>query len=131
MIEQKLDLTLTQLEKLIVTTQEERDLLTTVDQATTAIGNNVQVIANNVTTASSVISIISDEMDQLIANSNVPTDIVSQLTSLRDKSQAAAAALDASTSALTAQVPALQAIATKGASNPVPVPPPPPPAPAQ
>lgn len=91
--------------------QQEIDALNKIDAATTA-------IATNLTTQAGVVQTISDEVDALVAaqtNAGVPQAIIDQTTALADKAQAAADALNA-------QVPALQAIATKGASNPVPVP---------
>lgn len=102
--------------KIMATEQQITDALTKIDAATTKIAGNVGTVATTLQT-------VSDEMDALekaLASAGVSDALVAQASSLGDRVQAASDALDA-------QVPVLQAIATKGAANPVPVPPPAPP----
>jgi len=100
--------------KIMLNEQQELDLLATLDRTTTAIGANVSVIAT-------VNQTISDELDALLLKQQaegVSQAILDATKALADKSQAAATALEA-------QIPVLQGIASKGAANPVPVPVPP------
>jgi len=121
-VEHKLDRLLEIGEKLLMTSQEELALLKAIDDATTTIGGNVQKVANDVQTISAAAGQISTEIDQLLANSNVPSDVADALNALKTKSDALQTAAKASSDALDAQVPVLQGIATKGAGTPVPVP---------
>ena len=99
------------LDKIMATEQDVVAALQKIDAATTKIAANVQGEANTIQT-------ISDEIDALISklsNAGVSQALLDEATALAEKTQAASDALDA-------QVPVLQAIATKGANNPVPVP---------
>lgn len=98
----------------MATQEQESAALQRIDDATSA-------IASNLTTVSDTISTIGTEVDALVAAqqaAGVPQAILDQTTALGDK-------LSAASSALAAQVPVLQAIASKGSANPVPVPVPP------
>lgn len=99
--------------KIMATEQQVVDALNKIDAATTKVATNLTVVAQ-------VTQTISDEMDALetaLQNAGVPQALVDQASALGDRAQAASDALDA-------QVPVLQAIATKGVINPVPVTPP-------
>ena len=93
--------------------------LAKIDAATTKTAANIQIVADTDQK-------ISDEIDAFLAAAppgTVITDAqVASLQALGDRVQASSDALDA-------QVPVLQAIAAKGAANPVPVPVPPAPKP--
>jgi ABC-type transporter Mla subunit MlaD len=93
-------------------------VLQKIDAATTKTAANLQIIADTDQK-------ISDEIDAFLAAAPAGTVLTdaqaTQLQSLADRLQANSDATDA-------QVPVLQAIAAKGAGNPVPVPPPAPPA---
>lgn len=93
--------------------QLEIDALNKIDAATTQ-------IAQAVTDQAGVVQTIATEVTALVAAqqaAGVPQAIIDQTTALGDRLQQAA-------TALVAQTPALQAIASQGASNPVPVTPP-------
>ncbi len=87
-------------------------VLEKIDTATTKIATNLQTIADTDQK-------ISDEIDAFIASAPVGTVLssaqVNQLKALADRAQSSSDASDA-------QVAVLQAIATKGAKDPVPVP---------
>lgn len=105
-----------EMEKRIMATQADIiAALTAIDTATTA-------IANSIASESGVIQTISDEVNALVAavpaGTVITDDQITQLQSLASRAQDAA-------NSLTAQVPVLQGIASKGAANPVPVPVPP------
>ena len=102
----------------MATEQQVSDALDKIDQATTDIATNVAAI-------STVDATISTEMTALVAAlqaAGVSQALVDKATALQAKAQAAATALDA-------QIPVLQAIASQGVLNPVPTPVPVPPAP--
>ena len=104
--------------KIMATEQQVSDALDKIDQATTDIATNVAAI-------STVDATISTEMTALVAAlqaAGVSQALVDKATALQAKAQAAATALDA-------QIPVLQAIASQGVLNPVPTPVPVPPAP--
>lgn len=110
-IEQQLKRIERQGEQIMADQQLELDALKKIDDATTA-------IATNVTTQAGVVSTIASEVADLVAAQQaegVPQPIIDQTSALADRLKAAADALNN-------QTPALQAIATAGASNPVPVP---------
>jgi len=99
------------LDKIMITEQQMVDALNKIDTATTSIAAGVQ-------TEATVAQTISDEMDAFIAAAKaqgISQALLDQATALGTKAQA-------SSDALTALVPVLQAIATKGVQNPVPVP---------
>jgi uncharacterized phage infection (PIP) family protein YhgE len=106
-------------------TMELKDALAAIDAATTKIAANVEVQATALQTQANTIQTISDEMDALelaLKNAGVPQELIDQANGLASKTQAASDAMDTQVTALQAQVPVLQAIAAKGATNPVPVP---------
>ena len=103
-------------DKIMLTQEQEAALLQKLNDATNKLATNIGAIGT-------VTQTVSDEIDAfLVANppGTVLTD--AQVTAL----QANADKLQAASDASDAQVAALQAIATKGAGNPVPVPVPPP-----
>ena len=109
-IEQKVD-------KIMATQAEIEAALAKVDAATNKLASNVQLIADTDQK-------ISDEIDAFLKAAPVGTVITdaqaAQLQAIADRAQATSDASDA-------QVAVLQAIAAKGAGNPVPVPVPAPP----
>lgn len=115
-------------EKVKMTQQEELALIQEIDAATTGIANNVDALATTQAKNSELLQTISNEVDQLLTgNPDVPAPVVDALQALRGRLNQARTASDAVTAGLNAQVPVLEAIASKGAKNPVPVPVPPPP----
>lgn len=92
-------------------------VLQKIDAATTKIATNVQSIAD-------IDQKISDEIDAFLAATPPGTVLTDAQV---EKIQSFADRLQASSDASDAQVAVLQAIAAKGAGNPVPVPVPPPP----
>lgn len=104
--------------KIMATEAEVKAALDKIDAATTKTAANLQVVAD-------LDQKISDELDALLAK--LQTAGVSQ--ELLDATSALAERAQASSDALDAQVPVLQAIAAKGAANPVPLPVPPAPTP--
>lgn len=99
--------------KIMATEQQVLDALGKIDTATSKIATNLQ-------TESTVLQTVSDEIDALktaLSNAGVSQNLIDTATALQAKVQASSDALDA-------QVPVLQAIAAKGVLNPVPVPPP-------
>lgn len=114
-IEHKLDTIIDKENQIMATEAEVQLALQKIDDATTKTAANVQVIAD-------LDQQISNEVDQLLAAAQaagVSQAILDRITSIGAKAQASSDALDA-------QVPVLQAIAAKGVVNPVPVEPPPP-----
>jgi len=103
---------LQEMEKRIMAKEQDvLDALAKIDAATTRAGANIQTIAN-------VTQTISDEQDALLEalkNAGVSQALVDQAASLGDRTQAISDALDA-------HAVFLNAIAAKGAVNPVPVP---------
>lgn len=92
----------------------ESAALAKIDAATTKSAANIQALGD-------VAQTINNEIDALLAAqkaAGVSQAILDQTNSLATRSQALSDALDG-------QVVALQAVATKGAANPVPVPVPP------
>ena len=131
-INAKLDSLSKGIQTIMATEQQVADALRQIDTATTKIAGNVQAIADAETTQSTVIQTISTEVDALVAalqNAGVSQALIDQATALGTKADAAATASDAAAANAAALVPVLQAIASKGVSNPVPVQPPPPPPP--
>ncbi len=136
---QKLDEVLTQLTriqrtegKIKMNQTEELALLKDIDSNTTLVGANVQKVADNVQVIATTAGTISTEMDDLLAkvtagNGEVTPEVVNQLTSMRDRMTGLATASQSSSDALDQQVPVLNAIATKGAAQPIPIPVPAPP----
>jgi len=117
---------------IMATEQQVAAALTSIDAATTKIGSNLSVIADTQAAQGAVISTISTEVDTLVTalqNAGVSQAIIDQATAISDKASTAASTSDTLVTALQAQIPVLQAIATKGVVNPVPVEPPPPPPP--
>ncbi len=120
-------------EKILMDEQVVKDLLTKIDSATTAIGNNVNQESANLSIIGGVIGTISSEVGDLqaalaaaLANgTGVSQALVDQATALQTKADAASTAIQASTDALAGLVPVLNGIATS-AQVPVPVPVPPP-----
>jgi uncharacterized protein HemY len=106
-------------QKIMATQADIEAALSKIDVATTKTAANIQIVADTDQK-------ISDEIDVLLKEvqpGTVVTDEqVTRLQSFADRMQANSDALDA-------QVPVLQAIAAKGAGNPVPVPVPPAPTP--
>lgn len=103
------------LDKIMAAIDDANAALAKIDAATTKIATNIQ-------TEAAVIQTISDELDALVAagpGQGIPAEFLTKLTAVANGAQASSDALDA-------QVPVLQAIAAKGATNPVPVPVPPP-----
>jgi len=103
-------------DKLIMGQAEIEAALAKIDAATNKLATNVQAIADTDQK-------ISDEIDAFLANVPVGTVLTdaqaAKLQSLADLAQTTSDASDA-------QVAVLQAIAAKGAVNPVPIPVPPP-----
>jgi hypothetical protein len=137
-IEELLRTVLTNTEKITMTEQEFGAVLQKVDLATTHIGENTTAIAGTVDSMATleasngqILETISSEIDTLLANnpgiSQSLSDAVTAIQAKVDNAKAASDTLkmasDAVKAQLDAQVPALQAIATKGAGSPVPVPP--------
>ncbi len=104
-IEQKVD-------KLMGLAEDNAAAMAKIDAATTKIASNVQIIADTDQK-------ISDEMDAFLAGVTPGATLTQEQV---DAAKALSDRLQASSDALDAQVPVLQAIAAKGNTNPVPVP---------
>lgn len=100
-----------------------RQSLIKIDQTTTLASQNIQILATTDQTISDEFDALNKALADAKANgTGVTQDLVDQAASLAGRSGAVA-------DALTAMVPALAGIASKGITNPVPVPlPPAPPA---
>lgn len=110
-----------------MTTQEELDLLKQIDDATTAIGANVDTVVTSTGNIATTANTISTEIDALLANNAVPPAVATQLSAIGTRIASLGTSAATASSTLAAQVPVLEAIATKGAGTPVPVPVPEPP----
>lgn len=124
-MENKLDIANTGISKIMADESAVATLLTKIDTATTAIGNNVQSIASNVNALGTTASQISSEVDTLVAgmqNAGVSQALIDQATAVGTKMDTLAGSASDTATATSNLVPVLSAIATKGAGNPVPVP---------
>jgi hypothetical protein len=90
--------------------------LTKIDDATTQIAANLSTVATTTSTISTEVDALQTALAAALANgTGVTQALVDQATAIGDKATTAS-------DALTALVPVLQGIATKGVSNPVPLP---------
>lgn len=99
-------------------------LLGKVDETTTKIGTNLQVVGDAQQQEANTIQEISDDIDRLVAAGNgISPEAATKFQALADRLQASSDKSDLIAAQTLAQVPVLQSIAAK--SEPV-VPPPPP-----
>ena len=110
-------------ERIEMKQQEQLDILNALNDATNTIGVNVSTVATNVVAIGTAAVTISQEMDALLTQSanDVPAPVASALSGLRDRIAALAPQAQSVAEQAAAQVPVLEAIASKGASNPIPI----------
>jgi hypothetical protein len=107
---------------IIMDEQAVKDALTKIDAATTKIGGDVKIVADNT-------QAINNDVDALLAALKAALASGGGVTqALVDQANALATSTQTQSDALDALVPVLQGIAAKGVINPVPVPVPPSPA---